>query len=503
MNALRLVSKPDLNTTFNLNEFFKHNQQKEYASNENISNKITYHSIWSRGEENECKDGGSVNKDISLFPRDHFDPSVYKTNDDTTYRYYHCDTGNKKYEGSVNYHVDDFTKFDYTFGSIPLGTFSSSFNYMSIETATQKVTLDGTIKYEASASYTPEPNAELKSLQVKYSTVSDFTVTVEDKSNGETTKLVYNGVLEQIDYSKNDKATNASAVNIGVIGNFVYHKSSNYTLRVEYKNDMATVGMNDNILGTTEENGELNAPHSAGLNYGMSSILLTSTDIITSSNLADGTVRYILDLDANTVADANIVEGTPVYTLPTSEYDLMQGVVVIGFDSCPPTKKVRKALEELNIPYNYVDIDASQQNSDILKWFFVSGVPYVGVNGNYFTAAMYSKGHWAALLKQEGFNISDADLQQAYEDGLVSKSAAMWYQEKFDTLQTKVKHTAFAVANDLPFIYTGYMTWGQNSVNEAKEHALKGCEEYRTKQEGTKGEIKSECRLYSVDGLKQ
>ncbi|WP_295422254.1 hypothetical protein [Sulfurovum sp.] len=503
MNVLRLISKPDLNTTFNLDAFIKNSQQKKSASNDETSRKILYEDDFSMDTEDECRDGGTISKYVTLTGRGHFEATQYKQGDDTVYDYNRCDMGDKRYNGKLNYHVDHFTKFDYTFGPIPLGTLTSAFNYMSIETDTQKVTLNGTIRYEATAAYTPEPNAELTNLEVKYYTVGDFVVTVEDKSTGETTKLLYNGVLEKIDYSKYDKVTDASTVDAVVIGNFVYRKTSDYKLRVEYDGDMATVDMKDHLYGTVEDNGEMKAPHSVGYHRGEGSFLYTGPHTILSSPLADGTVRYILDLDADSTADANTVEGTPIYTLPKSEYNLMKDVVLISFDDCPHTQQIINVLNELGIPYNYVDIYASQENFDIFRWFLVRGVPYVGLNGYYFSAGGYDKKYWTYFLKRAGFDISDADIKQAYEDGL-KKSVAMKTKEWVEILRTKPKHTALAIAIDTPYLYQAHWVWDRDTVEQAKEDALQLCEDDKLKRvDENKSIVYAPCKLYSVDGVRQ
>ncbi len=508
MSNLRFVSIPDLNMTFDLKKKEKNNKQEK---NINKHTRVIYENIWSRKDEYTCHSGGTVSKEVELFPRDHFEADTYKTGDDTSYDYNKCDMDGVTYDGKVEYSVGTSNSgvndihFDYTFGATPLGTFDSVFRHLSIETETQKVILNGAIRYDAISQHTPEPNSALTRLTKKYVTVGDFVVTVYDKNTGETIKLIYNGTLDKVTYSDTNEIgnTDASVIDLGIIGKFTYRRTSDYTLRIERDEEMVTLKMNDNLSGTIDNDGQMETPRSIGYDYSNSSSMKTSEHTITSAYLADGTMRYVLDLNSDITPDATKTESTLKLDLPLSDVDLMGGTIVIGFDTCPPTNRVRAYLEELGVSYTYINIHESQEKRYLLEWFNVTGVPYVGINGRYFGAAAFKKGNWAVILKREGEAISDADIKDAYEKKNMLRSAAIWYQKSFDNLKTKEKYTAFAVANDLPYTYTGYSAWDFSTADKAKEHAFKKCEERRKKREGTNREIKSKCRLYSVDGVIQ
>lgn len=496
MNALRFVSIPDLNVTFDL----KNNEQNDTQANKSASSyqKVIYESTWSRKDEYKCLNGGTVSKEVELYPRGDLEADTYKANDNTNYSYSQCDMGDVLYDGSVNYHVNDFTKFDFTFGAIALGTFDSEFMTMSIETATQKVTLNGTIRYKAFAERTPEPDGELIKLEVTYATVGDYEVTVYDKNTGETTQLVYNGVLDKTVFS--DGASTSSGVTAveTVIPGYMYRKSTDYTLNIESDGRMVTLQMADNISGLTNTDGSLQPPRPIGTDISNLSVLRVSEHSIYHMILADGTSRYILDSDTDFYPDANIQESEPQNTLPPSDVDLMNGVVVIGFDTCVPTTLLRQNLDALGIEYSYVNIYATQQEYDTLSWFNVSSVPYVGINGSFFQS-LYDKNAYAVVLNLYGYDMNDTLVEQNRPT-----SASVFFKEKFDDLQTKETHTAMAVAYDTPYNYYTHRAWGWSSAEKAQDEALTKCEEGRITREsrGAK-EIKSVCQIYSVDGVRQ
>lgn len=507
MNTLRFLSVPDLNVTFNL----KKDKNTTNAIDIDRATKVIYKNTWSRKDEYTCHDVGTVSKEVNLFPRGHFEADTYKTGDSTLYDYTRCDMGDVTYDGKVEYNVgtsnsgNDIT-FDGTFGVTPLGTFDSRFNSMSMETESQKITLNGAIRYNAYKQITPEPNSRLTYLEKKYETVGDFVVTVYDKTTGETIQLIYNGILDKVTYRETNGVgeIGASVIDLGVIGKFAYRKTSDYTLRVEGNGKMFTIKVVDNISGLVGKDGNREPPRPVGYDYSNSSSLSVSNHSIIQQVLADGTVRYILDMNTDFYPNANEVLGTPQHTLPLSDVDLMQGVVVIGFDTCPPTIRVRQHFDDLGIEYNYINMKGTQEEYDVFKWFNISGVPYVGINGNFFGGAVYNKNHFAAYLNRYGYDIDELRIDEAYEAKNIFRSASVWFKNSFDELQNKNKYTAMAVANDTPRSYQRYRVWDYNSAEKAKEAALKKCEETRkTRKERGEKEILSKCRLYSVDGVIQ
>ena len=180
----------------------------------------------------------------------------------------------------------------------------------------------------------------------------------------------------------------------------------------------------------------------------------------------------------------------------------MGDVVVIGFDTCVPTTALRQKLDELDVDYTYVNMEATQKERAVFDWFNIQGVPYIGIKGSYFGAAGYDKKWLSVLLNIHGFDMNDTLVKETRR-----QAATENYKNYFDKLQTEVeveKHTAMVVANDTPFyfIYYGGSKW--NTTDEAKEFALTKCEDGRKKKvENKKKPIKSKCRLYSVDGVKE
>ena len=509
MNALRFVSAPDLNVTFNLKKE-EDKETKKIISD--IHAKVIYKNTWSRKDEYTCRDAGTVSKEVSLFPHGRFEASTYKTGDTTSYDYNKCDMGDVKYNGKVEYSVGASNSgqdigFNSTFGVTPIGTFESRFNHMSMETEFQTITLNGNIKYSAKTQSTPRPNSRLTYLEKKYDTVGDFEVIVYDKATGETIKLIYNGTLDKVSYTDSNGVgeTDASVIDLGILGKFTYRKTSNYSSRVESEGKMFSLVVGDNISGVVAENGDMEPPRPIGHDIRNTSSLTVSDHTISQMVLADGTIKYMLDMDTDDFhTDANDVLGVPQHALPLSDEDLMQGVVVIGFDTCPSSNRVRQHLEDLGIEYNYINVKGSNASYNVFKWFNISGVPYVGINGSFFGAAGYNKNHFATFLNIHGYDIDELLIEEAYVTKSIFKSASVWFKDHFDELQTKDKHTAMAVANDIPRSYQRYRAWNYNSVQKVKEYVLKRCEEKRlTRKKREKKDIHSKCRLYSVDGVIQ
>jgi len=494
VHALQLSGFPELHSTFDVNGTTLGSSTKH-----GYSAKVIYENRLSRKDEYACTNSGTVSKEVRLSSRATLDADTYKTGDDTKYQYVQCDDGSKVYNGAITYHVNDFTKFDYTFGAIPLGTFESRFNAMSTETDTQKVTLRGTIKFIAQAQYRPEPEGSLISLETTYGTLGDFVVEVYDKSTGETTKLTYNGVLEKIVYAKSGTTSSNTATQVEtLVQGFTYRKTTNYSLFIENSEDTLSSAINDNQSGVVGSDGQVEV-RPIGYDYGNASGMQIGLHSILHMVLADGTSRYLLDNNADYFPEADIHEGIPTHVLPPSDIDLMGDVVVIGFDTCVPTTALRHHLDELGVDYTYVNILATQKERDIFDWFHIPGVPYMGIKGSFGGVAGYTQDQLQILFNVHGFDMNDTVVKENR-----IRNAAVFYQDLYDTLQTKDMHRALAVANDIPRYYYTAKVWGRSSAEIAKEEALKKCEEGRKSRvaRGQK-EIKLPCRLYSVDGIKQ
>jgi glutaredoxin len=153
----------------------------------------------------------------------------------------------------------------------------------------------------------------------------------------------------------------------------------------------------------------------------------------------------------------------------------------------------KELLNKMNISYRYIDIHSSQEAYNTFEWFTAIGVPYIGVNGH-FASTMYRLERRLAL---SGYEL-DEDIIKKEQPETVS----VVLKKDLEDLKSKPKYTAIAVANDTPYAYTWYRVWNRNSALEAKEDALRECEESRKKrnEEGKKRKINSKCRIYSIDG---
>lgn len=501
IHALRFSGLPDLNTTFSL---------KGTAPKTSRNQKVIYQDDWKLQEEHNCKIGGTVYKDVSLIARGTLDANTYKTGDHTKYVYNKCDMGTFQYDGKVEYSVGNSNSgvkdiyFDYTFGAIPLGTFTSEFRNLSIETDTQKVILNGTIEYNAVATYTPEPNKKLKTLLIHYSTVGDFIVTVYDKTTGETTTFTYNGTLFALHYMKNNTqaTSNNNYTDVKNIStDFHYYHYRDYRLHVKNNLDEVTISVTDNIRGIVGAGGKLLPRGTYLTNDSSYNLISISEASIYHFILVDGTSRYILDKNTDAYPDDIRVDeaSIPLQQLPKSDVDLMKGVVVIGFDTCPFTTRVLKNLSELGIDYKYIDIEASKENNDVLTWLNGFAVPYVGINGFYYLH-LFDKNTTAVFLNKNGYDMNDTLVKNGRE-----KSVSIKLEEWNETLKTKPTHTALAVAVDTPtFFYQAAWVWGSNTAEEARIKVLNDCEKLKKERiKNNKSKIYSKCKIYSIDGVKQ
>jgi len=215
--------------------------------------------------------------------------------------------------------------------------------------------------------------------------------------------------------------------------------------------------------------------------------------------LVDGTSRYIFDNNTDFFPDADVREGEPTHTLPPSDVDLMGDIVVIGFDTCYPTTKLRESLDALGLPYTYVNIKATQKERAVFDWFNIPGVPYIGIKGNFFGGSYYDKRNLEILLNLYGFDMNDAVIKNK-----PIKSVAMKLEGWRETLQSKEKHRALAVAIDTPYLFQAAWVWNRSSKEKARESALKDCEKFRSERVGEgKKPVRSSCKIYSVNGVIQ
>ena len=490
--SFNIASFRELNATFDLQEFTQ-TSSKEVEKNQ----KLIYEDKWRRHHEYNCATSGTVSKNIKIIPRGSLRADTYIAGDNTDYVYSKCNQSREIYNGKVSYSVNSFTKFDYRFGAIPLGEFDSSFQNFSVETDTKKITYNGTIRFLGEARYTPEPNAVLTDLSIKYNTVGDFVITIEDKMTGENTKLTYDGLLEYTQYTKNGNTKTATSRG-ATLNMFNYKKEANYFLHIKNGEESVTTKIYNNIPGVVNADGSISL-RASGYFYNNSSYSDIGLDRISNTILPDGTSRYMFDHNTDTYTDASSIEGEVKYALPPSnDINLMDGVIVIGFDTCPATTALRNTLNDLNISHTYINTEESQANYEILDWFGVNYVPYLGVKGNYVAGAFYNNNirGLTSLLSRYNY-IKDDTLIKKHR----GESASVYFNNEFESFQSKHynKHTAIAVAYDTPYQAKGIgWTAGASDRESAKGVALSECAKRRKKYK-----VKGKCQIYSVDGVKE
>ena len=298
--------------------------------------------------------------------------------------------GNTTYTGSKTYHVNDFTEFDFSKvgAGDPMGTFTTIYNQYSMETSTQKVTMNGSFIYQGEASYPAISNAAPTSLFKEYSATAGSTVTYLNKETNVETILTYDGILEGIDYTKKSLTEN----------DYTYCKKADYDLTITESNSSTVIPHYSLFCGDVKPgtSNVLYPPRPSGP-VGESYVKASVTDVndskIMTFILADGSTRYMYfdtvssEFQHGQTPDVVIDSQEAIYTLPETDndLDLMNGIVVFAYEGCPGYNAVFDYLHDNNIPYTYIDTqNTTTKNRAAFDWFNKGLVPWIGINGNYF-----------------------------------------------------------------------------------------------------------------------
>jgi len=383
---LKVFGIPDLRSSFKLGNsqtqqanksLIKSNQQAFVTANNAAQKRVnrTY----------DCPSGGSASEVINLIPRGTLEADTFKTGDDYQITYYNCKIGNTTYNGSKNYHVNDFSEFDFSKvgAGDPMGEFTTTYNNYSIETSAQKTTLDGSFVYTGSASYSAVPNTAPTSLTKQFSAVAGSTITYLNKASNTETVLSYDGILEEIVYTKRLLRDN----------DFTYCKKAQYRITLSEGNKTSEVPVYELFCGDVAPYSTLTLwpPRHIGDVFDVGAAVEANGGRIVVFLLADGSKRYVYDSDftgySSISNDASVDSGQAIYNLPVTDSNLniMEGVVVFAFEGCPGYDWIFGFLNEHNIEFTYIDINnTSAANLAGYHWFEIGLVPYIGINGNFF-----------------------------------------------------------------------------------------------------------------------
>ena len=374
---LKAFGVPDLKASFRLNERANRSalqlDTQQRASARRIDK--TYN----------CLVSGSASEVVNLIPRDTLTADTFKTGDDYKIIYHNCNMGNTTYRGSKTHHVNDFSEFDFSKvgAGDPLGKFTTTYNNYSIETSTQKITLDGTFIYNGKATYPAVQNAAPTSLTKSFSAKAGSSITILNNETNSQTTLTYDGILEETIFSKKLLTENE----------FTYCKKSHYKLNISENSQSTKIPIYSLFCGDVESGASdtLYPPRSLGQLDQVGSTLNVNGRRIITFVLADGRTRYLYQANSSSNTSTqnpdSITESDHViYNLPeTDNVDLMKGVVVFAYDGCPGYNGVFNYLNDNNIPHTYVNIrNTTTANLAAFNWFGANFVPYVGVNGHFF-----------------------------------------------------------------------------------------------------------------------
>ncbi len=340
-----------------------------------------------------CPRGGTASENINWMDRGNLRADTYMTGDNYDFTYDDCATNGVTYNGKRHFSVDSFSKFDFSRigAGAPMGTFFLEYNNYSRETDKQKITLNGKLEYLASASYPALRDALPSELLKRYRVVGEFMVTLLDKESNNETILKYGdfGIIDSISY------TQKLSSKLHKEDQYTYCRISNYILEISKNNESVEVPVYKSACGDVASRGTNNLLPPRITSYRAEdrySYIRIGDSRILNFILADGSNRTIFQknvLDASNVVqapDATKDSNTPIYDLPpTDSFDIMKGINVIGFDACVPTNRLRKYLDEKNIPYTYISTDRyTAKDKKATEWLKTIAVPYVGINGNYY-----------------------------------------------------------------------------------------------------------------------
>lgn len=381
---LKVFGLPDLGTSFGLakrqtNKSFSQSSLEKYMAEKDLAEKRTAKTL-------NCPSGGTVSEVINLIPRGTLKADTLKTGDDYKITYHNCKIGNITYNGTRRYHVNDFSNFDFSKvgAGDPIGKVTTTYNQYSVETSTQKTTLNGSFVYTGEASYPALPNTAPTSLTKQFSAVAGSTISYVNKSDNTQTVLSYDGVLDEIVYTKKLLTDNE----------YTYCRKANFYLTIEENSESAEVPIYELFCGDVAPYTSLTLwpPRIMGNVYDdVGAAVQVNGHRIVVFVLADGSTRYIFDNNftgySSISNEASTDSGQAIYNLPQtdSNLNLMEGVVVFAFEGCPGYDWLIGYLNDNNIEYTYIDVDnTSAANLAGWHWFGSRYVPYIGINGNYF-----------------------------------------------------------------------------------------------------------------------
>ncbi len=370
-------------TTPNISDFITSFSYLKQTSGENIEKSATAKKRINKSYE--CSSEGSTFEMINLVDRG-FTADTFKAGDEHKFLYLSCNMGNAIYNGQKQYHVEDFSGFDFSKvgAGAPMGAFHTSYSDYSMETNTQKTTLTGSFVYRGSAIY-PDSNKAPASLNKSIETEGDSIVSFLNKENDTKIILTFNGILEKIVYTKKLTTENE----------FTYCITKDYELTIEENNESTNIKVADEVCGDVASGfSNILLPSKQGTPLASFVITTDSSgnpiDLISAFILADGSQRYnfyqnFTSWPVNPTATVDSIE--TLYELPQTDngLNLMNGVVVFAYEGCPYFKELVEYLDSNNIIFTYIDIrNTTIANKKAFDWFDVSGVPFTGINGNFF-----------------------------------------------------------------------------------------------------------------------
>ena len=382
IKEIKVFGIPDLDTSFKLNEI-----AARIAPNSlNAQNKVAERRV---DKTYDCLVSGSASEVIDLITRGTLNADTYMAGDDYTISYNNCNMGNTTYQGTKNYHVNEFSEFDFSIvgAGDPMGEFTTRYNQYSMETSTQKITINGSFTYKGEASYPAVSDASPTSLIKEYSATAGSTVTYLNKENNVETVLTYDGILEKITFTKKSLTVN----------NYTYCNKAEYDLTITENNESTEIPQSSLFCGDVKPGtNELYPPRPSGPvgeSYTKASLVKVNDSRIITFILADGSSRYIYqdtivsNYASGQAPDVIIDSQEAIYNLPETDnnVDLMNGVVVFAYEGCLGYSAVFDYLHDNNISYTYIDTqNTTTKNRAAFDWFNKGLVPWIGINGNYF-----------------------------------------------------------------------------------------------------------------------
>lgn len=373
IKELKIFGVPDFRSSLNFQQKSNRTSIQKNAMAKNRRNK-----------DYDCLVSGRAYENINIIQRGGLEADTYKAGDDYRITYYDCNMGHITYNGIKRHTVGNFSEFDLSKvgDGDPMGAFYSEFDDYSIETSTQKITLDGTFIYAAESVYPAVRDAAPTSLQKTFK-AEEVTITFLNKETNIETVLTYDGILEHITFTKKLLTQNE----------FTYCKYVEYDLTINESDDSNAVPIYEKLCGDVEPGfTRLNLLPPKPIDQSKGSSIQINGGRILAYLLADGRTRYFYEetIDSSlaiTAPDAITDSGETTIKPPQTDdnLDLMNGVVIFAYEGCPHYENLFNYLDENNVSYTYIDIDnTTTANKEAFDWFESPGVPFVGINGHFF-----------------------------------------------------------------------------------------------------------------------